>query len=127
MGTEAVLEPGIRCDELYSRLGDDEVLVLDVRRDEEWRQYEVHIPGALRMTPEEVAEYSGTLPDDELIVLCSLNGDPSEVRRAFRQLRLRGRIAVYLEGGLRAWVSEGYPIDRHQDSDVESERQRAQL
>jgi rhodanese-related sulfurtransferase len=107
------MEPRIDCDELLFRLGDDEILVIDCRPQMQWESVPVHIPGALRMELEILAQDVDTLPDDELIVVVGFDGESPEVRQAFRTLSLRGRHAVCLTGGLKAWVSEGFPIERH--------------
>ena len=88
----------------------EEILVLDCRSDDDWYSHDVQIPGALRITLEELAEAARCLPDDELIVICSLARDAIS-RRACRMLRLRGLDAVILEGGLRAWISQGFPTE----------------
>ncbi|QSQ16180.1 rhodanese-like domain-containing protein [Myxococcus landrumensis] len=107
------MEPNILCTELYLRLGDDELLVIDCRTPAEWEHHALHIPGALRMSPGEVALEHRMLPDDELIVLCGGAQDGSDVRRVCRLLRMHGREAVCLEGGLPAWIRGGYPTERH--------------
>jgi rhodanese-related sulfurtransferase len=107
------MEFRIPCAELYLRLGDDDVLVLDCRSEDNWEQVELHIPGSLRMTPEEVARDLFILPDDELIVLCGCETDWENVVRICRMLLLQGRKAVCLEGGIQAWVAEGFPTERH--------------
>lgn len=107
------MEPTIDCGELLAQLGDDEVLVLDCRTRDEWNTFGLHIPGALRMSVEEISEHAHSLPDDELIVLCGTRPDGSDVRRAYRFLQFRGRRAVVLAGGLREWVSEGFPTESH--------------
>ena len=107
------MEPVINCSDLLAQLGDDELLVVDVRSQEEWNAFGVHIPGALRMSVEEISEFGQALPDDELIVLCGTRHDGGEVRRAYRLLQFRGRRSVVLAGGLRRWVEEGYPTERH--------------
>jgi len=107
------MEFRIPCAELYLRLGDDDVLVLDCRSPDNWEQVEFHIPGSLRMTPEEVARDLFILPDDELIVLCGCEEDWEDVLRICRLLLLQGRKAVCLEGGIQAWVAEGFPTERH--------------
>ncbi len=107
------MEHTILCTELYVRLGDDDVLVLDCRDIEDWARYEAHIPGALWMTPEEIINDLSILPDDELIVVCGCSADGSDVRRICRLLRMRGRNAVCLHGGLQAWVTSGLPTERH--------------
>ena len=107
------MELRIPCAELYLRLGDDDVLVLDCRSPQDWEQLEFHIPGALRMTPEEVVQDQGVLPDDELIVLCGCESDVDAVLRLCQLLLLRGRNAVFIPGGIHTWVSEGFPTERH--------------
>src|SRR5688572_3157832 len=44
----------IDCSDLLRCLGDDEILVLDCRRDEDWTAFDAHIPGALRMSWSEI-------------------------------------------------------------------------
>ncbi|ADO72814.1 rhodanese-like domain-containing protein [Stigmatella aurantiaca] len=107
------MEPHIPCAELYLRLGDEDVLILDCRPSAHWERVEVHVPGALRMTPEEVAQYLTMLPDDELIVLCGCDLDEESVARVCRLLLLRGRNAVCLRGGIETWVAEGFPVESH--------------
>ncbi|HEX8700998.1 MAG TPA: rhodanese-like domain-containing protein [Myxococcaceae bacterium] len=107
------MELRIPCAELYLRLGDDDVLVLDCRSPRDWEQLEFHIPGALRMTPEEVVQDQGVLPDDELIVLCGCESDADAVLRLCQLLLLRGRKAVFIPGGIHTWVTEGLPTERH--------------
>jgi rhodanese-related sulfurtransferase len=107
------VDSSIFCTELYVRLGDDDVLVLDCRDIEDWARYELHIPGALWMTPEEIINDLSILPDDELIVVCGCTPENEDVKRICRMLRMRGRNAVCLHGGLQAWVSNGLPTERH--------------
>lgn len=105
------MEPTIQCRDLLLRLGDDDVLVLDVRGGgERWYQ-DVQIPGALRLSLVELAEAATALPDDELIVICGWDRE-ADVRRAYRQLWMRGLDAIVLDGGMRAWISLGFPTER---------------
>lgn len=108
------METDIACRELFSRLGDDDVLVVDCSSDEEWERLGLHVPGALRISPSELVETAPVLPDDELIVLCGCAPDGSDARRARAQLGLLGLRCVCLSGGLRAWVAEGFPVERHE-------------
>ncbi len=103
----------ILCCELLRLLGDDDVLVIDCRAQDDWEGFELHIPGVLRMSLAELSENGHVLPDDELIVLCGWAQDSSDARRAERLLKLRGRQVKCLEGGIHAWVTLGYPTERH--------------
>lgn len=107
------MEPRIDARDLFLRLGDDELLVIDCRSEEEWESQPLHIPGAMRMTYAELCEAAHILPDDELIVLCGAHADDEDAHQAWRVLRLRGRPAVCLHGGLAAWMEQGYPVERH--------------
>ncbi len=111
------MNPVLECQDLFLRLGDEELVVVDCREREEWDRLEFHIPGALRMSLRELDAAAHTLPDDELIVLCGCSEDGSDARRALRLLQLRGRNAVCLDGGLQSWVTGGYPTERHLAAD----------
>lgn len=104
--------PTVDCRDLFLKLGDDEILVLDCRFEPDWDRYQFQIPGALRLPLPELREAADSLPDDELIVLCGTAEDSSDVLRAYRELRRHGRQVVVLEGGLREWVGHGFPTER---------------
>jgi len=105
------VEPTIHCRDLLLRLGDDEILVIDCRPGDQWHSLDVQIPGALWITADELAHAAQSLPDDELIVVYGTSRD-THARRAVRLLRLRGFDAVMLDGGLRTWISLGFPTER---------------
>ena len=97
--------------ELLGRLGDEDVVVVDVRGDEEARRLPLQVPGTLRMTVEDIQESPHSLPDDELIVLVDHEAGFT-ARRAWRLLQLAGRTAIVLQGGMRAWLSDGCPTEK---------------
>ena len=105
--------PRIPCSELFLRLGDDDVLVLDCREAEDWEHLELHVPGALHLTAAELAEVATSLPDDELIVLCGSGPGERDTHRAWQVLQRYGLTAVCLQGGLQAWVTLGFPTESH--------------
>jgi rhodanese-related sulfurtransferase len=108
-----VVDPRMPCTELYIRLGDEEVLILDCRAPADWERYGLHIPGALWMTFEEILEDIAMLPDDELIVVCGCASDGSDARRVCRLLQQRGLNAICLDGGLQGWITHGLPTESH--------------
>ena len=71
-----------------------------------------HIPGALRMTIDEVHEQLANLPRDrEIVLYCTCPNEASAARVA-RVLMDRGFTRVRpLEGGLDCWIEAGLPVD----------------
>ena len=107
------MEPSIPCSELLDHLADEEILVVDCRSEEQWHSQGTHIPGALRVSPDELPDSIDALPEDELIVLCDGSFDAAESRKACRLFRLCGREAVFLQGGFPAWLRGGFPTESH--------------
>jgi rhodanese-related sulfurtransferase len=72
----------------------------------------LHIPGALRMTIDEVDEQLASLPRDrEIVLYCTCPNEASAARVA-RVLMDRGFTRVRpLEGGLDCWIEAGLPVD----------------
>ena len=96
---------------LMASLGEDEVVVVDCRDEAGFVALPLLIPGAVRMSCEQIHATPMVLPDDELIVLYDSEGVTSRCRRAERILELAGRRAAALEDGLRGWISRGYPTE----------------
>jgi membrane protein DedA with SNARE-associated domain/rhodanese-related sulfurtransferase len=71
-----------------------------------------HIPGALRMTVDEVDAQLASLPRDrEIVLYCTCPNEASAARVA-RVLMDRGFTRVRpLEGGLDCWIEAGLPVD----------------
>jgi len=101
------LEPMGR-DELLDRAGRDEVLVVDVRPEAEYRAG--HIPDAVSIPLEELTERIDELPGQAEIVAycrgsyCVLSADAVAV------LREHGRQARRLADGLPEWERDGGPV-----------------
>ena len=107
------MEHMLDCRELFARLGEEEILVVDCRIEATAADVnEVQVPGALRMSFNDLSRACHILPDDELIVLCGAAVDHSDARRAYRLLRMRGRNAAILQGGIREWIGRGYLTER---------------
>lgn len=108
-----MVDPRMPCTELYVRLGDEEVLVLDCRDPEDWDRFGLHIPGALWMPFDEILRDSAILPDDELIVVYGFAADGADACRVCRLLNQRGLSAICLDGGLQGWITHGLPTESH--------------
>lgn len=61
--------PLISKDELKAKLGSPDMVLLDVRAKSDWEASYEKITGAVRMDPQTVDAWAGTLPKDKEIVL----------------------------------------------------------
>ncbi len=96
-------------DELEDRLEKDDVILLDVRPEEEYRTG--HIPGARSVPVDTLEARLEELPDDgEVVAYCR---GPYCVfsDEAVRRLQEEGWTARRLEGGLPDWAAEGRPVE----------------
>lgn len=105
------LEP-VKAAELVSRLRDGEVVLLDVRPEDEFGLG--HLPGALNIPLRELEQRLGELPDGQEIVAycrgpwCVLSFE------AVAALRARGFTVRRLEAGFPEWKAAGLPIEVEQ-------------
>ncbi len=80
------------------------VTVLDVRRQNDFDADQVKLPGAQWKNPEQMAEWSKTLPRDrEVVIYCARGGSVSN--SVLDHLLGQGVKACYIEGGIEAWKS----------------------
>lgn len=80
----------------------DGAAVLDVREPDEWEGG--HIEGAVHIPLGELADRVGEIPGGQVVVACRAG---SRSAKATTLLRERGRDAVNLDGGMRAWDAAG--------------------
>jgi rhodanese-related sulfurtransferase len=82
------------------------VTVLDVRRQNDFAADTVMLPGAQWKNPEQMAEWSKTLPKDkEVVVYCARGGSVSN--SVLDHLLGQGVKARFIEGGIEAWKAVG--------------------
>ncbi len=96
-------------EELRVRIAAGDVIVLDVRPVEEYRAG--HIPGALSIPVEELADRIDELPEEvEIVVYC--RGEYCVLAYdAVRLLTDRGRRAIRLNDGMLEWRLSELPVD----------------
>ncbi|MER6354862.1 metalloregulator ArsR/SmtB family transcription factor [Streptomyces sp. NPDC001634] len=96
-------------EELRARVAAGDVVVLDVRPVEEYRAG--HIPGAVSIPVEELADRIGELPEEtEIVVYC--RGEYCVLAYdAVRLLTDRGRRAIRLNDGMLEWRLAELPVD----------------
>jgi rhodanese-related sulfurtransferase len=107
LGDVEALEP-VAQDELFRRLHDGQVLVLDVRPEAEYAAG--HIPGAVSVPHDQLAARLAELPQRAEIVAYCRGRYCVFAPDAVRLLRERGLSARPLEGGLPDWRLAGLPV-----------------
>ena len=90
-----------------ARLEAEEVQVVDVRTDEEWR--EGRLPGARHLTLNELTAAAETLDRERAVVFVCAGGNRSAM--AADAFRTAGFEAYSLEGGLKAWTAGGKSLE----------------
>lgn len=96
-------------EDLLPRLARDEVLLLDVRPAEEYAAG--HIPGAVSLPFDRVAESVAQLPADTEVVAYCRGGWCVMAHDAVRLLQAEGRAARRLEDGMLEWRVAGLPVE----------------
>lgn len=107
LGDVAALEP-VAQDELFRRLRDGQVLVLDVRPAAEYASG--HIPGAVNVPHDQLAARLAEFPAGADIVAYCRGRYCVFAPDAVRLLRSNGFSARPLEGGLPDWRLAGLPV-----------------
>ena len=97
--------------ELRRRLATDDVVLIDVRPELEYRAG--HIPGALSMPLEKLRTLLHTLPRDKEVVAYCRGPFCVFSHEAVVELRKKGFKAFRLDRGLPDWQFAGLPIARH--------------
>ena len=90
---------------------------VDVRSEEGWG--EGHVPGAIHL-PEGDPD-AATKPLEEGARLVVIAEDGKEAASAAKDLSETGYDAVAMDGGMKDWLSENYPIQPTDDPDEETE------
>jgi rhodanese-related sulfurtransferase len=103
--------PSISPQQLLALLGSPRApLVLDVRREERFRESERMLPGARRCAPDEVPGFAASNGPGQAIVYCVHGLEVGE--QASAQLRAAGWDARYLQGGIEGLIEQGLPTAR---------------
>lgn len=107
LGDVAALEP-VAQDELFLRMREGQVLILDVRPEAEYAA--AHIPGAVNIPHDQLAARLAELPSGTGIVAYCRGRYCVFAPTAVRLLRAHGFSARPLEGGLPGWRMAGLPV-----------------
>ncbi|MFF5187398.1 ArsR/SmtB family transcription factor [Streptomyces sp. NPDC000345] len=96
-------------EELRARVAAGDVVVLDVRPSEEYRAG--HIPGAVCIPVDELADRIGELPEESEIVVYCRGAYCVLAHDAVRLLTDHGRRAIRLNDGMLEWRLAELPVD----------------
>lgn len=87
----------------------DKVTLLDVRRKTDYEATPQKIGGSVWRDPEKIDEWVKQLPaSNRTVVYCVKGGSVSQ--SVAKRLRREGIDALFLEGGLKAWIGNGQPV-----------------
>ena len=107
-------KPIMSVEEARRMIASNEAQAVDVRGEDAWE--DAHVPGAVRLEPDELDSAADRLESDRGVVVIA-NGDADVGRDAVDKLREQGFEASLLEGGMDAWKSEDYTIQPSHDPD----------
>jgi hydroxyacylglutathione hydrolase len=94
---------------LAERLEEDELLVLDVRDEDEWE--EGHIPGSVHLPYGELPDRMGELPRDRTIAAICSGGKRSGLAASILQREGFERVLHVANGGVGTWRRNGRPVE----------------
>jgi len=91
--------------QLRSRIeSGEDILLLDLRKQEDFDADPVLIPGAVKLDPSKVAEWEDVVSGKaDTVIYCARGGSISQtIQKHFEQ---KGISVPYIEGGFEAWKS----------------------
>ncbi len=110
-GHELEILEQLSAHELFERLAQAEVYVVDVRNQSEYD--ESHIPGAIKIQAGQLPDHIADLPTGKPVVVHCLAGDRSSVAASYLQSEGHKHV-INLTGGIRCWWEADYPLERAQ-------------
>ena len=97
-------------DQLAERLDDGDMVVLDVRDEDEWE--DGHLPGSVHLPYGELPERQGELPRDQTIAAICISGKRSGLAASILQREGFERVLHVADGGVRRWQRSGREIEK---------------
>jgi rhodanese-related sulfurtransferase len=101
------MERTIKPEDLKSKL--DKAIVLDVRREADYKASAEAVPGSAWHDPEQIDTWINSVPRDrDVVIYCVRGGSVSN--SVVDQLQSAGVQARFIEGGIEGWKSAGGKI-----------------
>jgi len=103
---------------LHTLLGEkEEVRLYDVRLPLDLLADSDMIPGAKRVSPQEVLQNPTLVPrDQDTVVYCTCPSDKTSMAISRRAHALGFFRVKFLQGGLAAWKQRGYPVEPYRET-----------
>jgi rhodanese-related sulfurtransferase len=101
----------------------ENLVVVDARSAAAWQSSRLRVPGALRVSPDQIDEHAAQLPQGVavLVAYCTCPHERSSHKVARRLEQLGYGEAYVLKGGLWGWQQAGLPLERKPEVRVELE------
>jgi hydroxyacylglutathione hydrolase len=101
---------------LYEKIDDNNIQVLDVRGKSEYDG--AHIPNAENIHAGYIVDRMEEVPKDKKVVVHCESGDRSSIAASLLQSKGFDNI-INLTGGIAAWKQEGYPVEKTQKEEFQ--------
>jgi rhodanese-related sulfurtransferase len=89
-------------------------LFIDARDKEGWQNADAKIPGALRMTIENIDAEFDKIPQGQAIIIYGNGVKEAESFKLAEELGKRGLKDIFvLDGGFYSWLAAGFPLESH--------------
>lgn len=94
-----------------------DILLFDVRQPLDLLAYPEIIPGAKRISPDEVLQKPTLIPKEkDSVVYCTCPSDKTSRAILRRALSLNFSRIKFLRGGLAAWKALDYPVEKYEEA-----------
>ena len=108
--------PRMNKKELREKFGDPNVVILDVRTDENYKKGLWKIKSAVRESPTKVNEWAAKLDKDKTYVLyCVEPAEANSVNVAIKMMDMGFKNIYVLKGGFIEWLKRKYPVEIKED------------
>lgn len=95
----------------HRQLDGESLYLIDVREDREWIQG--HLPGAIHLGKGVIErDIEHAVPDTNAELLLYCGGGYRSALAAYNLRKMGYKNAVSVDGGFKAWVSRGFPLEK---------------